>query len=50
MIDEPEINKIIFEAESARFAAEKLVELANDRGGVDNITVIIMMFKEEGNI
>lgn len=51
MLDEAEIKEIVFEADNVKSAAEKLIELANDRGGVDNITVILMMFKgEENNI
>jgi protein phosphatase len=37
-----EIQKILLEAKSPKVAVQKLVEQANERGGHDNITVIVM--------
>lgn len=37
-----------FQAETdAIRAAQKLIELANERGGLDNITAIVVRFQEE---
>lgn len=47
MLYEDEIKDIINNAGSMKDAVEKLVEKANDNGGVDNITVICIQFKRE---
>lgn len=41
MLDEETIARVICTEESAESSAQKLVQLANDAGGADNITVII---------
>ncbi len=42
LVDNYEMRNIITESESLQQAAEKLVGLANERGGTDNITVALM--------
>ncbi len=47
MVTEPEIAGTL-QAETDTFkAAQKLIELANDRGGLDNITTVVVRFQEE---
>jgi PPM family protein phosphatase len=47
MVSEPEIaGKLQAETDPAS-AAQKLVELANERGGQDNVTVIVVRIQEE---
>ncbi len=50
MLSDGEIKEIINDAESIKSAAEILVNSANERGGFDNITVVIISFNEEGTI
>ena len=40
-VSDPEILAVVLESGRPEIAAEKLVELANERGGKDNITVIV---------
>ncbi len=47
MVIEPEIAGTLQSEPDARRAAEKLVELANDRGGSDNITVVVVRIGAE---
>ena len=47
MVTEPEIAGTLQAETDATRAAEKLIELANDRGGVDNITVIVVRVGSE---
>jgi PPM family protein phosphatase len=42
MVSDPEIASVLSTTESARAAADRLVELANQNGGQDNITVIVI--------
>ena len=42
MVVEADLQKIVMEASSPQQACQKLVEVANAHGGVDNITVIII--------
>jgi protein phosphatase len=42
LIWDDEILKIVNSKKDLKAAAEKLVSLANDRGGHDNITVVLM--------
>ncbi len=42
MVWADEIQKMLFELESPKVAVQKLVAKANERGGNDNITVIVM--------
>jgi protein phosphatase len=47
MVTEPEIAGTLQAQTDPTTAAEKLVELANERGGVDNITVIVVRVGSE---
>jgi PPM family protein phosphatase len=47
MVTEPEIAGTLQAETDPRRAAEKLIELANERGGVDNITVIVVRIGAE---
>lgn len=47
MLDDEEILSTIAENENIEDAAKKLVEKANDAGGHDNITVVVLKFEEE---
>jgi len=42
MVTEPEIASTLVTVEPARAAALRLVELANDYGGEDNVTAIVV--------
>ena len=50
MVREKEIKQIINESENIKDAVKTLVDEANKRGGVDNITVIALQFKKEEQI
>lgn len=43
-----EMHDAVFEAESLGSACESLVALANERGGEDNITLVVARFEGEG--
>jgi len=47
MVTEPEIAGCLQAETDPRTAAQKLVELANDRGGLDNVTVVVARIQEE---
>jgi serine/threonine protein phosphatase PrpC len=42
MVSDPEIASTLMTVESAQAAAERLVDLANEYGGLDNVTVIVV--------
>jgi serine/threonine protein phosphatase PrpC len=42
MVSDPEIASILGTAESAQAATDRLIELANENGGQDNVTVIVI--------
>ena len=50
MVTDPEIASTLLTGTSAQEAADRLVELANENGGVDNISVIVLRatLKSEG--
>jgi len=50
MVTDPEIASILLTSISAQNAADRLVDLANENGGVDNVSVIVlrMLPKSEG--
>src|SRR5262249_55731691 len=39
-----EINQIVHAAPNLKYACDQLIDLANERGGEDNITVIVAQF------
>lgn len=47
MVDDTEIAEVIKTTETSEETAKKLVETAKQRGGLDNITVICIRFKQE---
>jgi len=47
MVTEPEIAGALQAEVDPRSAAQKLVDLANENGGLDNVTVIVVRFQEE---
>ena len=47
MVTEPEIAGTLQAETRPATAAQKLVDLANERGGLDNITVVVVRFQEE---
>jgi serine/threonine protein phosphatase PrpC len=47
MVTEPEIAGTLQAENRPTAAAQKLVDLANDRGGLDNVTVVVVRFQEE---
>jgi PPM family protein phosphatase len=47
MVTEPEIAGTLQAENNPGAAAEKLVALANERGGLDNVTVIVVRLQEE---
>ena len=47
LVNDSEIAKIILAAPKAQSAADQLVALANERGGQDNVTVIVVRFSEK---
>jgi len=50
MVTDPEIASILLTSISAQNAADRLVDLANENGGVDNVSVIVLriLAKSEG--
>ena len=47
MVRDPEIGNVLASAPSAQEAAERLVTLANQSGGEDNVTVVVMRIPPE---
>jgi serine/threonine protein phosphatase PrpC len=47
MVSEPEIAGKLQAETDPTVAAQKLVDLANERGGLDNVTVIVVRLQEE---
>jgi protein phosphatase len=47
MVTDPEIASTILTSTSAQEAADRLVDLANENGGVDNISVIVLQILEK---
>jgi serine/threonine protein phosphatase PrpC len=48
MVTDPEIASTLLNVELAQAAADRLVELANDYGGEDNVTVIVLRARPGG--
>jgi serine/threonine protein phosphatase PrpC len=47
MVTDPEIASTLLTSRSPQEAADRLVDLANDNGGVDNVTVIVLRVDEK---
>jgi protein phosphatase len=47
MVTDPEIASTLLTSGSAQESAERLVDLANDNGGVDNISVVVLHVAEK---
>ena len=47
MVTEPEIAGVLQSETDPASAAQKLVDLANERGGMDNVTVVVARVEEE---
>ena len=47
-IEAEEIRQVIVESSDLGFACRQLIQIANDRGGEDNITVVIASFDGQG--
>ncbi len=47
MVTDPEIASTLLTSATAQEAADRLVDLANDNGGVDNVSVIVLRFDEK---
>jgi protein phosphatase len=47
MVTDPEIASTLLTSRSAQEAADRLVDLANDNGGVDNVSVIVLRVDEK---
>jgi protein phosphatase len=46
LVPTEEIKTVVFSSSSPQHACEQLVKLANDRGGPDNISVILVKIPE----
>jgi len=46
MVDDDTIKQVLTEQPDPQGAAERLVQLANEAGGLDNITVVVLAFAE----
>lgn len=49
MVTDPEIASMLLTSTSAQESAERLVDLANDNGGVDNVSVIVLRVSEKSS-
>jgi protein phosphatase len=49
MVTEPEIAGTLQAETVPEAAAEKLISLANESGGVDNVTVVVVRFEDDAN-
>jgi protein phosphatase len=47
MVTDPEIASTLLTSASAQEAADRLVDLANENGGVDNVSVIVLRVDEQ---
>jgi serine/threonine protein phosphatase PrpC len=46
MVSEPELLRIVHEYDDPNSAARRLIQLANDRGAPDNVTVVVACYRE----
>ena len=49
MVTDPEIASTLLTSTTAQEAADRLVELANEYGGMDNVTVIVMRVTQKSD-
>jgi protein phosphatase len=49
MVTEPEIAGALQAETIPSTAAERLIALANENGGIDNVTVIVVRFEDDAN-
>jgi protein phosphatase len=49
MVTEEEVSEYLASSESLQEAAEDLIDLANEKGGKDNITVVLLRLDEAGD-
>ena len=49
MVTDPEIASTLLTSTSAQEAADRLIELANDYGGLDNVTAIVMRVTQKSD-
>ncbi len=49
LVEDTEIRKVLLETPEIKDVPKKLIELANERGGDDNITVIVVRIVTEGS-
>jgi serine/threonine protein phosphatase PrpC len=47
MVTDPEIASTLLTSTSAQESVDRLVDLANDNGGADNVTVIVLRIEEK---
>jgi serine/threonine protein phosphatase PrpC len=47
MVTDPEIARTLLTSTSAQESADRLVDLANENGGADNISVIVLRVDEK---
>ena len=47
MVTDPEIASTLLTSTSAQESADRLVDLANDNGGLDNVSVIVLRAVEK---
>ena len=47
MVTDPEIASTLLTSASAQESAERLVDLANENGGMDNVSVIVLHVAEK---
>ncbi len=49
MVTDPEIASTLLTSTSAQEAADRLVDLANDYGGVDNVSAIVVRVTQKSD-
>jgi protein phosphatase len=48
MLSDEEIHQAVLEGGALEEVCDRLVEMANERGGLDNITAVLMLLQKEG--
>jgi protein phosphatase len=49
MVTDPEIASTLLTSATAQESADRLIDLANENGGVDNVTVIVLRILEKSS-